>query len=1116
MLLHTGRIAAWQRRPRRGWVLNEDHVSAQGLIGFWATDPFVRDRGFRDATSFGAHLTELTSAGGGGTVVSDEVGLRWHGTDDAGTDGVSWKLTDLPAHLRIQPHLTGIGIMVTHRRLVAGASGYRIAGLLRTSANPRCSILYESSASNLWAYQSTATTDYGLGYTKNDDGPMAWPFLSAGSLEPDGTIHRWCGRLWQGPPSGTRADYAGSAPSSSTYDATSLFVAGTSTLTARHAIYDIRLYKQTVPTAQMEATAVDPWGLYYVLGTRTIFDLGAQAQKATVFSEQRVTAAPAVFTNESSRVWDGVIAPNFTGTFLQRSENSTDWTARLCPALLSVVAWIHPYTIDANPRRIYSAETPAGSLLHQLHLSNDEYLNYQQRYPTGGTDSHYWTSYPAVNQTSHVAIIHDRNATYPKAYVNGRDLGSPTSSGNNTYENVAGDNCLDVGNRAADGARTWHGRIWDFAIFNRLLTSSEVSALANRTKRPSDLDGATIYYPLTGPDWNRDRVKPSDTLTQLYGQAQVGEPVPRRQRKRRYFDLGEVTDAGAVFRESRAATRVEFKGESTAPLTTFHGIDRDSPQAQGLVCLFHGLPHGPDIEPVTQRPWVSNGGNTYKSIVTDGRQFGRAPTLTDNTGRYLLDNAFRDNEVNNPQAPVSMTAWVYYASLPTWVGMAILSVTTHDGYWAMTWAKEQQTSTVGSCTFAKRDSKIRITAANFLKTGWHHYAVTDTDSLSGSAIEMYCDGQLWTGGWDGTYNGAATGYYTLNGDAYAGSNHLSSAVRDIRVYDRTLTPAEVAEIYRNGDSLYQRPTRTYFDLGEITDVAMAPAIWTSKNRPGGNRPTFYGVNWDSPQATQLVAWFPMDVTRGVAYEAVSGTFATANGGVGSTRAVGTVGLGYDFDGTDDELVFTPPEGRGPATWQGQNLAVSAWVQPDVTNARDAIVTIGTSITSEGIQFNIGGNIQTGAIGIRRQTDTTVKYHTSDGYAMTIGACSHVGCSYNGGVGTSNKFTYVANGRQWTTYAGSSGTGTDVDHGRTITIGGNAFDTGWRYNGALMDVRIYHLADWSVPWRSEHYYSIYNPATRWDLYWQPGRRIYHDLGAAAPGLYRQGPRTYYYMGHVWSR
>lgn len=90
--------------------------------------------------------------------------------------------------------------------------------------------------------------------------------------------------------------------------------------------------------------------------------------------------------------------------------------------------------------------------------------------------------------------------------------------------------------------------------------------------------------------------------------------------------------------------------------------------------------------------------------------------------------------------------------------------------------------------------------------------------------------------------------------------------------------------------------------------------------------------------------------------------------------------------------------------------------------------------------------------------------------------------------------YYRNGVLAQTSANGCGTITAAGAGESFYVGGQPSGTGAAtiaVDAELADVRVYPFAA-----TADQVWHLYDPATRWDLYWVPGRRVFFDVAAAA--------------------
>lgn len=133
------------------------------------------------------------------------------------------------------------------------------------------------------------------------------------------------------------------------------------------------------------------------------------------------------------------------------------------------------------------------------------------------------------------------------------------------------------GNRA-DGTRNWDGKLAECACWNKILTASEVQALA-RGVAPFFLQAASLvfYLPLLGvgsgePDWGPSRVSQTLTGSAKVSHAPVGfwtPPVPMAPASRITGSLALAQGAAAtalVLREKFVASAAALQPASTAAL----------------------------------------------------------------------------------------------------------------------------------------------------------------------------------------------------------------------------------------------------------------------------------------------------------------------------------------------------------------------------------------------------------------------------------------------------------------------------------------------------------------------------------------------------------------------
>lgn len=262
------------------------------------------------------------------------------------------------------------------------------------------------------------------------------------------------------------------------------------------------------------------------------------------------------------------------------------------------------------------------------------------------------------------------------------------------------------------------------------------------------------------------------------------------------------------------------------------------------------------------------------------------------------------------------------------------------------------------------------------------------------------------------------------------------------------------------------------------------AVHLPKRRANPNRPSAFTVNRDSWQASYR-RWFVAgngglhDVSRGIlAPVTISGTPASSSLYAGSS--FGLVARTENNGSSTIQRCFTSPS---PCPLDGLTaLTISYWVRP---------------LTFAGYVGAFWG-----------QGTGNSCFLETDRPAGTTGPY------WRGGSDLRNAFTEVLTANEWqlatwtanatsTTYyrngvlaqtsANGCGTITAAGAGESFYLGGQPSGTGAStiaIDAEFADFRVYpFLASAAQVWE------LYDPSTRWDLYWVPGRRVFFDVGAA---------------------
>lgn len=255
---------------------------------------------------------------------------------------------------------------------------------------------------------------------------------------------------------------------------------------------------------------------------------------------------------------------------------------------------------------------------------------------------------------------------------------------------------------------------------------------------------------------------------------------------------------------------------------------------------------------------------------------------------------------------------------------------------------------------------------------------------------------------------------------------------------------------------------------------MSIAIITSRTRrQHGRKPSWpYSINRGSPQAQGLAYWWPGDPAGGkTLFELVRGSDGTlTNGPAWVPGPEG--GMVIDGDATDDYIVF-------PQTGFANPSSVFWWFRPDDTSAGDRRA-VGVAAGSVGGFIRQNGTVLQ-ALDTGGGTWTTIVSGIEVGW-------QHVGAVYLG----SGSCTGYRNGNPGSTAGSTTPT---IWQSQPWTYGAAYLGAYGSYFGACIhDLRIYRT---EVP--ASTIAAMYDPATRWDLYYQPGRRAFSLPGVTPGGL-----------------
>lgn len=238
-----------------------------------------------------------------------------------------------------------------------------------------------------------------------------------------------------------------------------------------------------------------------------------------------------------------------------------------------------------------------------------------------------------------------------------------------------------------------------------------------------------------------------------------------------------------------------------------------------------------------------------------------------------------------------------------------------------------------------------------------------------------------------------------------------------------------------------------------------------------------GVNWDSPLAVGLVGHYR---SHGATfYDAVRGVPGTAVGG--STAYVTSVGLGSQFATSyfsfDDPLGLAGTQHATLAIWMGR------------TNSNHVVVAGRNSTSTDFMRFDMLWYI-----------DGKVYWQIEDGAgSYPSSALSGTGThllvmAYDGTLSGTSRISAYVDGQAASLTAGGADPASTLPSSTLPMLIGTEYSSGLRYSAGY----IHDTAVWRRTLTPGEIVALYDPRTRWDLYWTPSPTRYLFLGVAGGG------------------
>lgn len=247
-------------------------------------------------------------------------------------------------------------------------------------------------------------------------------------------------------------------------------------------------------------------------------------------------------------------------------------------------------------------------------------------------------------------------------------------------------------------------------------------------------------------------------------------------------------------------------------------------------------------------------------------------------------------------------------------------------------------------------------------------------------------------------------------------------------------------------------------------MLLRPSRAARGDRPSGP----FILNPESPQARGLILWVPCGSGDASDYGPLRlrGSGVTFNVSATTSPSPG-LGIGYFGSGSDSYVELPHHASQSSLA----DMAVSAWVYATSFNTLNGIVSKYNPNPSFLLRYYNGWNF------------LSPEEASLAGSTALAKTWYHVIGTRTAGVG----YIYV-NGVQDATAGVGEGTRANTDN---ILIGRDYTASGRNWLGSIVDVRLYNRG-----LTAADAWALYEPSTRWDLYWLPSSRVFFDVSAPA--------------------
>jgi hypothetical protein len=411
----------------------------------------------------------------------------------------------------------------------------------------------------------------------------------------------------------------------------------------------------------------------------------------------------------------------------------------------------------------------------------------------GGTFRSYPKTYP-LDTWNHISIVKTSAGDNGNLYFNGQLLtytdtigSTPTSSSD-----------LLMG-KYSSGSYFFNGSIDEVMIWNRALSAEEVNATYSAGVWK-------LYHNFTGLS--------SGTYT--YKAYVVDQAGNLNNTEERTFIINTIPTQDYPTVNTTLGTN-----KTTENITAFNWSTADYDN-DAVTNIWNWYRNGKSIT-VLEMPFEMNGsaGNTskikdYSTFSNNGTVYGARFTSAGKSGSaYYFDGTDDYIDLGNPSAlnanftQITLEAWVMINATPP--GEPVIVGKGAGVKYSLTYYL---------------DGKIYFyiyTGSNFLGSAmslnaWHHVVGT----FNGTGKVLYIDGAQVAINATDSYG--ATGITTLSafiGGNYGG-NYLNGSIDEVRIYNATLTAAQVAAIYNGGMPRYDRIESSMTSSGETWSACLTP------------------------------------------------------------------------------------------------------------------------------------------------------------------------------------------------------------------------------------------------------------------------------------------------------